>query len=98
MLFTTSAAEYREQLQKFFSEHNVTFYNEFEVNGVEKTNKAHRLGNWFGQTNQGIEKIAFFTMVEDSQAEELMEKLEDCKLEMPGCNLHAYLLNVEKGV
>lgn len=98
MLFTTSATNHSEQIQKIFSEHNVTFYNEFEVGSIEKTKKPHRLGNWFGHGSQPLGKIAFFTMIDDDQAENLMQKLEKCKHEMPDCNLHAYLLNIEKGV
>ncbi len=98
MLFTTSAANHSEQIQKIFSEHNVTFYNEFEVGGIEKIKKPHRLGNWFGHGNQPLSRIAFFTMVEDEEAKNLMLKLEECKKKIPDCKLHAYLLNIEKGV
>lgn len=99
MLVATTVAEYREQLQEFFSKQEVPFYNEFEVSGVDKTHKkTHRVDNWFSDSNKPIDHIAFFTMVNDQQADLIIENLNDCKANMPNCNIRAYVLNVEKHV
>jgi len=99
MLVAVTVAEYREKLEQFFSEQNVPFYNEFEVKGVEKSAKTpHRVGNWFGQGKRSVNNIAFFTMIDDEQADNVMIDLMQCKKDMPNCNIHAYILNVEKGV
>ncbi len=99
MLIATTVAEYREKLEQFFSVQNVPFYNEFEIKGVEKSAKApHRVDNWFGKGRSSINNIAFFTMIDDEQADNIMIDLMNCKRDMPNCNIHAYILNVEQGV
>ncbi|TLX71522.1 hypothetical protein E9993_20435 [Labilibacter sediminis] len=99
LLVAVTVAEYQEKLEQFFSDQKVPFYNQFEVNGVSKSEKPeHRVGNWFGQSKMPTNNIAFFTMVEDHQADNLFIDLMNCKKEMPNCNIHAYILNIEKGV
>lgn len=98
LLIAIAVAEYRERLQEFFSEHKVSFYNEIEMKGMKKLEKQHRLGNWFGQRTMGVDNIAFISFIGDEQAESLLEKLMQCKAEMPQCNINAYVIDVEKGV
>ncbi|MCT4603401.1 MAG: hypothetical protein N4A59_10930 [Marinifilum sp.] len=99
LLIAITVAEYREQLQQFFSEQQVSFYNEIPMQGVKKLDKApHRLGNWFGQKNSAIDNIAFLSFIDDNQADGLLEALSHCKNKMPRCNIEAYVMNVEKGV
>jgi len=98
LLIAITVAEYRERLQEFFSEHQVTYYNEIEAKGMRKLNKQHRLGNWFGQGTMGMDNIVFISFVGDEQADSLLENLLKCKAEMPQCNINAYVVDVEKGV
>lgn len=99
LLVAITIAEYREQLEEFFSKHQVGFYNEFEMRGVRKMEKPpHRLGNWFGSGRRPVNNIAFFSIVENDQADNLLIELMQCKKEMANCDMHAYVLNVEKGV
>ena len=99
LLVAITVAEYRAQLEQFFSQHQVGFYNEFELKGVRKMEQPpHRVGNWFGQGRRPINNIAFFSMVDDNQADNLLIDLLKCKKDMPGCDIHAYVINVEKGV
>ncbi len=98
LLIAITVAEYRERLQEFFSEQEVPYYNEFEMKGMSKLNKQHRLGNWFGQGATSIDNIAFLTFTGNEQADRLLEKLLQCKAEMPQCNINAYVIDVEKGV
>ncbi len=99
MLVATAVAEYREKLQQFFSEQKVPFYNEFEVKGVDKTQKPqHRVGNWFTYNENPYNLVTFFTIVEDEQAKNIMNSLNQCKIEMPNCKIRAYILNIENAV
>lgn len=98
LLIAITVAEYRERLQEFFSEHQVSYYNEFEMKGMRKLEKQHRLGNWFGQGTLGVDNIAFLSFVDDKQADDLLDKLLRCKTEMPQCNINAYVIDVLKGV
>lgn len=98
LLIAITIAEYREHLQEFFSKHEVTYYNEVEMKGMQKLNKQHRLGNWFGQQSMGVNNIAFITLVSSEQADNLLNSLAECKNEMPRCNINAYVIDVEKGV
>jgi hypothetical protein len=99
MLIATTVAEYREKLQQFFSEQDVAFYNEFEVKGIDKNHtKTHRVNNWFSGGNVPLEHIAFFTLVDDDQAKNIINNLNVCKKDMPNCNIKAYVLNVEQTV
>lgn len=99
MLVATTVAEYRERLQKFFSEQDVVFYNEFEIKGVDKSyKKPHRVDNWFADGSRPMQHIAFFTMVNEEQADKIINELNTCKKDIPNCNIKAYVLNVEKYV
>jgi len=98
LLIAITVAEYRERLQEFFSEHQVPYYNEFEMKGMRKLSQQHRLGNWFGQGTMGVDNIAFLSFVGNEQADSLLQKLLQCKAEMPQCNINAYVIDVEKGV
>ncbi|MCT4588109.1 MAG: hypothetical protein N4A71_09835 [Carboxylicivirga sp.] len=98
LLIAITVAEYRERLQEFFSEHQVAYYNEIEMKGMRKLEKQHRLGNWFGQGTMGVDNIAFLSFVGNEQADSLLNKLLQCKAEMPQCNINAYVIDVEKGV
>ncbi|GEM_PF-4168597 len=98
LLIAITVAEYRERLQEFFSEQQVTYYNEIETKGMRKLEKQHRLGNWFGKNTVGVDNILFVAFVGDEQATSLLEKLLQCKAEMPQCNINAYVVNVENGV
>ncbi|MCW3805943.1 hypothetical protein [Plebeiibacterium marinum] len=99
MLVATTVEEYREKLQQFFSEQKVQFYNEFEVKGVDKGYKSkHRVGNWFSDGDYSTDHIAFFTIIEDDQANQIMANLNQCKNDMPKCNIKAYILNIEQMV
>ncbi len=98
LLIAIAVAEYRERLQEFFSEHQVSYYNEIEMMGMRKLQKQHRLGNWFGHKSMGVNNIAFISFVGNEQADSLLENLLQCKAEMPQCNINAYVVDVEKGV
>jgi len=100
LLLTITIAEYKEKLQEFFSNQNITSYNEFDVTGVNKPEKApHRADNWFfGNNATSTNNIAFFAMVQDEQAENILIELNRCKAEMPNCNIQAYILNIENGL
>ncbi|MBR8534127.1 hypothetical protein KDU71_01015 [Carboxylicivirga sediminis] len=98
LLIAIAVAEYRERLQEFFSEHQVSYYNEIEMMGMRKLQKQHRLGNWFGQKSMGVDNIAFISFVGNEQADSLLENLLQCKAEMPHCNINAFVVDVEKGV
>ncbi|WP_075590115.1 hypothetical protein [Labilibacter marinus] len=99
LLVAVTVEEYREKLEEFFSEQGVNSFNEFEVNGVRKPEKApHRAGNWFGSNATSTSSIAFFTMIQDEQADKLLIELSHCKKNMPNCNIQAYILNIENGL
>ncbi len=99
MLVATAVEEYRQKLEQFFGEQNVPFYNELEVKGVDKTGKKqHRVGNWFTYNENPYNLVTFFTIVEDDQADKIMESLSQCKIEMPNCKIRAYILNIEKSI
>ncbi len=99
MLIATAVQEYREKLEQFFSEQNVSFYNELEVKGVDKTGKKqHRVGNWFSYNEHPYNLVTFFTIIDDEQADNIMESLNQCKMEMPNCKIRAYILNIEKSI
>ncbi|TRX66572.1 hypothetical protein [Carboxylicivirga sp. M1479] len=98
LLIAITVAEYRERLQEFFSEHQVSYYNEIETKGMRKIEKQHRLGNWFGKQTMGVDNITFIAFVGNEQADGLLENLLQCKAEMPQCNINAYVIDVEKGV
>lgn len=99
LLLAVTVAEYRKKLQEFFSNQNINVYNEFEVTGVNKPEKApHRVGNWFGSNAIANQNIAFFTMVNNEQAENILIDLSNCKKEMPNCNIQAYILNIEQAM
>ena len=99
LLLTITVAEYRKKLEEFFNKQNITSYNEFEVTGVNKPEKApHRVGNWFGNNEASNNNIAFFTMVQNEQAENILIDLNNCKKEMPNCNIQAYVLNIENAL
>ncbi len=99
LLVAITVAEYREKLEEFFSQHQVKFFNEFDVTGVNKPERApHRVGNWFGSNALTTDNIVFFTMIDDDQADNLLIDLNQCKKDMPNCNIQAYVLNIEKGM
>ncbi|MBK3516764.1 hypothetical protein [Carboxylicivirga marina] len=98
LLIAITVAEYRERLQEFFSEQHVSYYNEIEAKGMQKLEKQHRLGNWFGKGDFGMDNIIFISFVGNEQADSLLDKLLQCKAEMPQCNINAYIINVEQGV
>ncbi len=99
LLVAVTVAEYREKLEEFFSNQNINSYNEFEVTGINKPEKTpHRAGNWFGNNAANTQNIAFFTMVQDQQAENILIDLNHCKAEMLNCNIQAYILNIENGL
>lgn len=98
LLIAITVAEFRDRLQEYFSEHQVPYYNEFETRGMRKLQNQHRLGNWFGKGSIGINNIAFLAFMDDAQANSLLEKLLQCKAEVPQCNINAYIVDVEKGV
>lgn len=98
LLIAITVVEFRDHLQELFSEHQVSYYNEFDMKGMRKLDNQHRLGNWFGKGSMGINNIAFLAFIGDTQAEGLLEKLLQCKAEMPQCNVNAYIVDVEKGV
>ena len=97
LLLAVTVAEYKEKLQEFFSNHNITSYNEFDVTNVNKPDKnPHRLDNWFfGNNAITSSSIAFFTIVQDEQAQSILDDLNQCKTEMPNCNIQAFILNIE---
>lgn len=99
LIVAITVAEYRERLEEFFSKQQINFYNEVDVKSMSKSNfHEHRVDNWFGQSKEPTNNIAFFTMVNDEQADNLLIDLMNCKKEMPNCNIHAYIMNIEKGV
>ncbi|SMO39406.1 hypothetical protein SAMN06265379_101502 [Saccharicrinis carchari] len=96
LLVAIAVAEYRERLEQFFSHQNVKSYNMFDVTGVIKPDKApHRAGNWFGSNAPTIQNVAFFTVVSEEQAKNILKELDHCKQEMPDCNINAHILNIE---
>ncbi len=99
MLITSTIAENRNIIEDFFSKHNVSLYNEFELKSVDKSGKPeHRVGNWFAADKSPYNHIAFYTIIADEQATSLMADLEKCKNEQPECKVHAYIINIEKGI
>lgn len=98
LLIAIAVAELREHLQEFFSEQQVTYYNEFEMKGMQKLQNQHRLGNWFGKGSMGVNNIAFIAFVGDVQASSLLEKLQQCKAEVSHCKIDAYVVDVVDGV
>ena len=97
LLLAITIADYREKLEEFFTKQNINAYNHFDVTGIKKPDKTpHRVGNWFfGNNATSTDNIAFFTIVQDEQAENILQDLNQCKEEMPSCNIEAYILNIE---
>jgi len=96
LLLAVTVSEYREKLEEFFSNQKINSYNVFDVTGVNKPEKApHRVGNWFGSNPLTIENVAFFTVVRNEQAENILIELNNCKKKMPDCKIDAYILNIE---
>ncbi|GAF02354.1 hypothetical protein [Saccharicrinis fermentans] len=100
LLFVITIADYREKLEEFFTKQNINSYNLFDVTGVKKPDKTpHRAGNWFfGNNAASTDNIAFFTVVEDAQAQNILEDLNRCKDEIPDCNIQAYVLNIDSSL
>ncbi len=98
LLIAITVAELREHLQEFFSEQQVSYYNEFEMKGMRKLQNQHRLGNWFGKGTMGVNNIAFLAFVGDTQASSLLEKLLQCKAEVPHCEINAYVIDIAESV
>ncbi len=99
MLVATTISEYKFKLEEFFANQNIPFYNEFELKSVDKSGKPeHRVGNWFAQGKNPYNHMAFFAIIEDEQADNLLIDLSQCKKEMPDCKMHAYIINIEKGL
>ncbi|MGQ1786624.1 MULTISPECIES: hypothetical protein [unclassified Saccharicrinis] len=100
LLLAVTVAEYREKLEEFFSNQKITSYNHFDVTGIKKPDKApHRAGNWFFGSNAiSTDNIAFFTIVQDEQAENILIDLNRCKAEISNCNIQAYILNIENAL
>ena len=96
LLVAMAVAEYRERLEQFFSNQNIKSYNMFDVTGVNKPDKApHRVGNWFGSNAPTTQNVAFFTIISEEQAKNVLIELENCKKELPDCNIKAHILNIE---
>lgn len=98
LLIAITVVQYKERLQEFFSKNEVAFYNEIEMNGVKKLGNQHRLGNWFGQTTEGIRNVAFVAPVSEEQGEQLLQDFSVCREKMQNCSIQAFIVPIEKGI
>jgi len=99
LVIAITIAQFRERLDEFFSKQQINFYNEIDIKSVSKSNlHEHRFDNWFGQSKEPTNNIAFFTMINDDLADKLLIDLTNCKKETPNCTIQAHIINIEKSV
>lgn len=95
-----SIEDFHPDLGKIFQNLEVPIYSELDITGFrsEKGDSAS-LQSWFAHKKTGVFSKLSFALVEDSQAEKIMEAVVKFNTAHPSKNpIHAIQLQVEKSV
>ncbi len=89
--------EFAKDARKLLQENKVVAYSESNIRGY-KLSDDDESENWFAAKHYPDNSKIFFTMVDEEKATQLMEALEQCKLNKDPNNVHAFQLGIEKHI
>lgn len=91
------AEEFTESARKIFNEVKIPTYSESSINGIRLT-EENESDNWFAAKHAMENSELLFTMCDDGQAAELMNAINECKINTKNSHVYAFQLNVEKSI
>jgi nitrogen regulatory protein PII-like uncharacterized protein len=89
--------EYAKDARELLRENKVLAYSESNIRGY-KASEDDESENWFAAKHYPDNSKVFFTMVDEKKAEQLMNALEQCKLNKDDNGVHAFQLEIEKHI
>jgi septin family protein len=96
MIGLMSLTQYRDQVRKYFEQHEVQIYSELEVNG-HTSDTIKQFGWWVFDEESAIQSVLFFFIVTDDKADDIIAGVADLATKFdPNHPPRAFQLNVEK--
>jgi hypothetical protein len=89
--------EHREKLRQIFRDQKVPVHSELPIQGFTHQDAFDEAGNWFAVHHPAIDSQLFFTFVDDSKADALMNGIRAwCANEQLPNPIRAFQMNVEQ--
>lgn len=87
--------EYADKARKLLRDSNISTFSEGDIRGYHLT-KNISTDNWFADKHSPENSNFFFTMCDENKANELLNAIKQCKVEIENEHVHAFQLNIEK--
>jgi hypothetical protein len=98
-LIVAMGIEEHKDVRQIFKDRKVPVHSEMPVQGFTHLDAFDEAGNWFAVHHPAISSHVFFTFVEDSKADELMNGIRaSCANEQLPNRIRAFQVNVDQYV